>query len=62
MASIDSNDLALKVARAAQMRAGTSRAAFVDVATEGTTAGSSGGFYIWRRVAPVTTSWTQVSP
>lgn len=58
MASIDSNDTALKVARAAQMRAGTSRASFVDVETEGTTPGSAGGFYVWRRQYPVTTTWT----
>ena len=58
MATIDSNDLALKVARAAQMRAGTSRASFVNDATEGTTAGSSGGFYIWRRQYRPSTTWT----
>lgn len=58
MATIASNDTALKVARAAQMRSGTSRSSFVDVLTEGTTPGSSGGFYVWTRVERPSTTWT----
>lgn len=60
MPAISSNDRAILTARAGSGRAGAMRAAFTPIDTQGATPGSQGGFYIWKTVAPPSTSWTSV--
>lgn len=56
--ALTGTDRALTTARAASARCAATRAGFTPTATQGTTPGSDGGLYIWRRVAFPTTTWT----
>lgn len=47
-------------ARFGAMRFGAFRFGFTPTETTGTTPGSTGPFYIWRRVTMPTTTWTRV--
>lgn len=60
MAAITGTQRALLTARAGVARAGVVRANFCPTATVGATAGTSGGFYLWRTVTLPTTTWTTV--
>lgn len=58
---LTSTERALLTARAGKARAGASRSAFTPKFTQGSTPGSAGGFYIWRRKKLPTTTWTPIN-
>jgi hypothetical protein len=58
--TLQSTDRAILTARSGVARAGAIRSGFIPTATNGVTAGSSGGFYAWQQVDLPTTTWTTV--
>lgn len=60
MAALSGNQLAYMTARFGAFRFGSARFGFKPAQTEGATAGSSGGYYQWRRVYPTSSSWSQL--
>lgn len=63
MAALSSNQRAYQTARLGAFRLGAARLGFIPKDTQGTTPGSDGGYYIWRRVyqtGPDAAIWTAV--